>query len=263
MTTTTSFSEETVQVGDTEVHLLRGGSGRPALVLHGMEGPEGWLQFHDRLASRAEVVAPSHPGFGASQRPEWMETITHQALFYEWFLREGGYEQVDLIGFGFGGWIAAEMATMASQNLAHLVLIDAAGIRAREAEVSDVFLRRWRDVVDECVSDPNAEEFRRIYDASPIVDFGGVREAGRSMTMRMCYRPYMHSPSLQHVLKGVRTPTLIVWGEEDRIIPVECGHLYQQAIPGARLEVIDGCGHWPHFEKPDLLADIVSRFINA
>ena len=115
-TSTVSSIEETVHVGAVGLHVLRGGSGRPALVLHGMEGPEGWLDFHDRLAVNAQVIAPSHPGFGASPRPDWMESITHQAQFYEWYLRETGFEQVDLIGFGIGGWIAAEMATMCLQR---------------------------------------------------------------------------------------------------------------------------------------------------
>jgi pimeloyl-ACP methyl ester carboxylesterase len=257
---TTSGIEETRQVGEASLHLLRGGSGRPALVLHGMEGPEGWLAFHDRLARTSEVWAPSHPGFGDSTRPEWIETITHQALFYEWLLRDAGLEQVDLIGFGIGGWIAAEMAAMCSHNLAHLVLVDPAGIRPVEGEVLDVFVRRWRDVVELCVDNPDAEEFQRIYTASPVVDFGGHREAGRTMTMRMCYRPYMYDPALPATLGGVRSPTLIVWGAEDRIIPVECGELYRHAISGSRLEVMEDCGHWPHFEKPAELAEVISRF---
>jgi pimeloyl-ACP methyl ester carboxylesterase len=260
---TTSGIEETRQVGDATLHLLRGGAGRPALVLHGMEGPEGWLEFHERLSGGSEVYAPSHPGFGESPRPEWVETITHQALFYEWFLRDAGLEQVDLIGFGIGGWIAAEMAAMCPHNLAHLVLVGAAGIRPADGEILDVFVRRWRDVVEMCVEDPEAEEYQRIYTASPIVDFGGHRESGRTMTMRMCYRPYMYDPSLPSMLGGVKTPTLVVWGAHDRIIPVECAELYRQAIPGARVEVLDGCGHWPHFEKPAELADAVLRFIQS
>jgi pimeloyl-ACP methyl ester carboxylesterase len=260
--TTATFVEETVRVGDAALHLLRGGSGQPALVLHGIEGPEGWLAFHEALSRGAEVYAPSHPGFGQSPRPEWMESIAHQATFYEWFLRERGLAEIDLIGFGIGGWIAAEMATMNSANLRHLVLVDAAGIRPREGEVADIFVRRWRDVVESCVHDAeSAEEYRRIYEESPIADFGGTREAGRSMTMRMCYKPYMYNPAFPAVLGGVRAPTLVVWGEDDRIIPVECGRMYEAAIPGARLEVIDGCGHWPHYEKPAELAETISRFL--
>ena len=253
--------EQTIEVGDVALHLLRGGSGRPVLVLHGIEGPEGWLEFHDRLAQRAEVLAPAHPGFGETQRPPWMESITHQALFYEWFLRVAGLEKVDLIGFGIGGWIAAEMAAMNSSNLAHLVLVDAAGVKPQTGELLDVFIRPWREVIASCVSDPGAEEYQRVYSAAPVLDYGGSREAGRSMSMRMCYRPYMYSPALPSVLAGVGAPSLIVWGGEDKLIPVECGRLFQAAIPGAGLQIIEGCGHWPHYEKPRELADIVSKFI--
>jgi pimeloyl-ACP methyl ester carboxylesterase len=228
-----------------------------------MEGPEGWLAFHEALAGAREVLAPSHPGFGASQRPDWVESITHQALFYEWFLRDAAIEEVDLIGFGIGGWIAAEMATMCSHNLAHLVLVGAAGIRPETGETMDVFVRPWRQVVEACVSNREAEEYQRVYSASPIVDFGGTREAGRSMTMRMCYRPYMYNPAWPAALGGVRAPTLIVWGAEDRIIPVECAELFRGAIPESKLEIMDGCGHWPHFEQPEALAERILGFIQT
>jgi len=255
---------QTIEVGDVGLHLLRGGSGRPALVLHGIEGPEGWLEFHDLLAQQADVLAPSHPGYGESPRPPWLESITHQALFYEWFLRVAGIDKVDLIGFGIGGWIAAEMAAMNSSNLAHLVLVDAAGIKPHAGDTLDVFIQPWRQVVAACVNDPDtAEEYQRIYSATPVQDYGGVREAGRSMSMRMCYRPYMYSPALPAVLGGVAAPSLIVWGAEDRIIPLECGRLYQAAIPGAGLQIMEGCGHWPHYERPRELADIVLDFIRT
>jgi pimeloyl-ACP methyl ester carboxylesterase len=156
------------------------------------------------------------------------------------------------------------MAAMCPHNLAHLVLVDAAGIRPQNGEVLDIFIRRWRDVVAECVTDPEgAEEFRRIYDTTPLSDFGGPREAGRIMTMRMCYRPYMHSPALPAVLGGVTTPVLVVWGAEDRIIPVECGQAFVDAMPNARLQVLEGCGHWPHFEQPEALAKSVLDFIRS
>ncbi|HLF78461.1 MAG TPA: alpha/beta hydrolase, partial [Dehalococcoidia bacterium] len=108
----------------------------------------------------------------------------------------------------------------------------------------------------------DCEEYLRIYSASPVVNFGGEREAGRSMTMRMCYRPYMYSSSLQPMLARLRVPTLIVWGEEDQVIPVECGELWRSSIRGAELQVIPDCGHWPHYEKPQELAQIVSRFLS-
>lgn len=264
MVATTSYTDEIIEIAGASLHLLKGGTGRPALVLHGMEGPEGWLRFHDQLSQGATVYAPSHPGYGDSPRPEWMESITHTAFFYERFLREASLQDVDLIGFGIGGWIAAEMAAMCSHNLAHLVLVDSAGLRPQNGEILDIFIRRWRDVAAACVTDPeNAEEYKRIYEAHPIVDFGGTREAGRVMTMRMTYRPYMYSPALPSILPGIATPTLVLWGAEDQIIPVECGQAFAEAIPGARLQVLEGCGHWPHFERPDALAKAVLDFIRA
>jgi pimeloyl-ACP methyl ester carboxylesterase len=261
-TTSNSPVKTTVQVGDTELHLLKGGAGRPVLALHGIEGPEGWLAFHDELASSATLYAPAHPGYGETKRPEWMESIGHQALFYNWFLQEAGLDDVDLIGFGIGGWIAAEMAVMAPQNLRHLVLVDPAGIRPAESQLLDIFVIPWQDVVRRCFYNADeCEEYLRIYSASPVINFGGEREAGRSMSMRMCYRPYMYSTSLQPMLARLRLPSLIVWGEEDAVLPVECAESWRDSIADSELQTIPDCGHWPHYEKPRQLADIVRRFL--
>jgi pimeloyl-ACP methyl ester carboxylesterase len=262
MTTTTGrFTEDAVQVADTRLHLFKGGTGRPLVVLHGAEGHEGWLAFHEALAEQATVYAPSHPGYGHTERPDWMETIAHQAVFYHWFLQEAGLESVDLVGVGIGGWIAAQMAVMCSDHLRRLVLVDAAGVHPRQGEVVDIFIIPWREVLERSLYDAqNCAETQRIYTAAPLQEFGGVREAGRSMSIRMCYRPYMYDPALLPTLGKIRVPTLVVWGAQDQIIPLECGQLYQQAIPGATLRVIERCGHLAHLERPQELAEIVQEF---
>jgi pimeloyl-ACP methyl ester carboxylesterase len=71
----------------------------------------------------------------------------------------------------------------------------------------------------------------------------------------------MYDPALSGMLEKVGTPTLIVWGANDVILPVECGQLYQQAIPGATLRLLDKCGHWPQFERPQELAQMIQQFI--
>ena len=88
-TATRRFTEETVEVAQTRLYLLKGGTGKPLLVLHGVEGHEGWLAFHDALADHATVYAPSHPGYGHSECPSWLGSIPHQAVFYHWFLGQG------------------------------------------------------------------------------------------------------------------------------------------------------------------------------
>jgi pimeloyl-ACP methyl ester carboxylesterase len=263
MTTSTApFTEAQVQVAGTALHVLQGGTGTPVLVLHGVEGFEGWLQFHDALAERATVYAPVHPGYGQTPCPEWIETIPHQAVFYHWFLQEQAFAPVDVVGIGIGGWIAAHMAVMCPQQLRHLVLVDAAGIRPQHSDVFDIFITPWRQVIDRCFYDAaNSPEYQRLF-GGEFQEFGGPREAGRTMSIRMCFRPYMYDRSLPGMLGKVCTPTLIVWGAQDQIIPIECGQLYQRAIPGATLRLIEHCGHWPQFERPQELAQLVTEFIS-
>jgi pimeloyl-ACP methyl ester carboxylesterase len=260
-TTDQVVATQEVAVGGTALYVLKGGAGRPMLVLHGIEGHEGWLPFHAALAEHATVYAPSHPGFGHTPCPGWLSSVQHQAVFYNWFLQSAGLEAVDLVGIGVGGWIAAWMAVMCSASLRHLVLVDAAGVRPEHGEIHDVFVTPWKEVLERAFADAtHAPEYQRIYGAG-IAEFGGIREAGRTMAMRMCFRPYMYDPALPEMLGKVQVPTLIVWGKEDHIVPVECAFQYQQAIPGATLRVLDHCGHFAHFEQPRLLAETIGGFI--
>jgi pimeloyl-ACP methyl ester carboxylesterase len=81
------------------------------------------------------------------------------------------------------------------------------------------------------------------------------------MASRLCWKPYLHNLSLPYYLRKVSIPTLIVWGREDAIIPVECGELYQRALPHATLQVIDRCGHSPAIEKPQAFLQAVTTFL--
>ena len=70
------------------------------------------------------------------------------------------------------------------------------------------------------------------------------------MAVRLCWKPYMHDPRLTSLLARVSAPTRVVWGRQDNIVPLECGQMYQKAIPGSDLVIIDNCGHAPQVEKP-------------
>jgi pimeloyl-ACP methyl ester carboxylesterase len=104
--------EETISVGGIPVHTWVGGQGDPLLVLHGAGGNRGWRQWMERVAEQYTIWAPTHPGFGASGDAEWMEGVDDLARFYLWWIDAAGLGRPHLLGQSFGGWTAAEMATM-------------------------------------------------------------------------------------------------------------------------------------------------------
>ena len=88
-----------------------------------------------------------------------------------------------------------------------------------------------------------------------------LAERDREMAVRLCWKPYMHDPRLPTLLARVRLPTRIVWGREDRLVPVECGQLYQKAIPGSDLVIFESCGHSPQIEKPEEFTQTALEFL--
>ena len=248
-------SEDFIEVAGAKIHMPKRGSGDAALSLHSIEGNLGWLPYLEALSQSASVYAPTHPGYGVSERPDWLETISDLARFYLWTLQELGLDRVHLIGGFMGGWIAAEMAVMCPQALHSLTLIGTAGVRPTDGEIADIFLLGEEATISQSIGDSEvvtAAMERETPDAN-------TRVRGREMTTRLCWKPYMHDPSLIHLLPRVQAPTLVVWGENDRIVPVSAGERITEAMPNARLEVIADAGHLPHIEKPDAVIPLLQR----
>ncbi|MDA0264548.1 MAG: alpha/beta hydrolase [Chloroflexi bacterium] len=247
-----AFTEEMVDVGGTKVHTLKGGSGEPLLLLHGAGGNNGWLKSVDALAEKYTVYYPSHPGYGKSERPDWLETIPDMACFYTWYLETLGLEGVRTIGFSMGGWIASEIAAMCGHSFSKLMLVGAAGVKPNNSEITDIFIISPAQVLDLMFHDPaQAPEYQAVYGKDPTPEEAMAAESNREMAVRLCWKPYMHDPRLTSLLKRVSIPARMVWGKNDRIVPVECGEIYQRTIKGSDLVVIDNCGHSPQVERPD------------
>ena len=121
-----TFTEEFVQVGNSSLHMLKGGSGEPLLLLHGAGGNRGWLSYVQALSEQYTVYLPTHPGFGLSDRPEWIQNIHDLACFYTWFQEKLDIEQIRCIGFSMGGWLAAELAALGRHSFTRLILVDSA-----------------------------------------------------------------------------------------------------------------------------------------
>ena len=252
---TPTCSEEFVEVAGERVHLLRGGVGDPLLILHHDIGNPGWLPFYEDLARRFAVYVPSHPGYGQSSRPEWIRSVRDVAVVYQWLLADLGLDGVSLVGLGFGGWIAAEMATMAPRAFRRLVLVGAMGLKPSEGEILDQSLVNYIDYARAGFHDQS--KFDQIFGSEPPTSQLETWDINREMTFRIAWKPYMYNPSLPHLLGAVTTPALVVWGSHDRIVPRECAERYARLLPNARLEIVHGCGHCVEMERPEELARLV------
>ena len=258
------FGERTIRVGGVDVHAWVGGQGEPLLVLHGAGGNRGATQWMQQVAEHYTVWAPTHPGFGQSGDAEWMEGIDDLARFQLWFIDAAKLGRPHVLGHSIGGWTAAEMATMSPGALGRLVLVAPAGLKPEQSEILDIFFHTPAEMRELTMHDPSTiPEWDALYGRAPTPAELEIAERNREMTARLTWKPYMHNPRLAQFLPRVPNPTLLVWGREDRIVPVECGALYRRALPNARLTVLDRCGHVPPIEQPDVFARLVLEHLGG
>ena len=258
-------SAQLVEAAGITTELRRGGKGPPLLVIHGEFGVPGWLDAYQRLAESFDVIVPSLPGYGQSTRPDWIMGVRDLAAWVTWFARDMDIRTpVNVIGCSLGGWIAAEIATVAPQFINKLVLVGAMGVKPETGEIFDYFLESGKTGMRRAFHRPEqAPEFQHYFGKEWTPEEADVVEQHREMTCRVAWKPYMHSLTLPHLLPGVVTPSLIVWGRQDAVVPLDSGELYQRAIKRSRLAVIDECGHMPEMEKPAEFVRLVRDFLGA
>ncbi|TMQ25737.1 MAG: alpha/beta hydrolase [Candidatus Rokuibacteriota bacterium] len=245
-------------VRDTPIDLLRDGRGAPLLYLHGAGAGGRWLTFQARLAERFDVLAPSHPGHGGSPAAEWIEHISDLAFHYLDLLDTLGLDRVHLLGASFGGWIAAELATMASHRLDSLVLIDPVGIKVEGWIYPFLFGVDPLQLVATIFHNPMAALALAPPDTS--IDTLAMLYRQSTALARVEWNPYLYNPLLRRRLARITTPTLLCWGAHDRLAPLACAEAWRKEIPGAALRVFEESGHVPHLEEPEALAAAVIEF---
>ena len=264
MTTATQpWTTSITEVAGSRMEVVTGGSGPPLLILHDELGHPGWLRYHQALAQNHTLHIPSHPGFGNSDQLEWSMKIHDLAIWYLGALDRLGLEGADVMGFSLGGWLAAELATMCPQQFRRLILVGATGIRPPQGEIYDMFEVVPPIYVRASLFDPDGTPEYRVICPAEVDEATAERwEYALEGACRVAWRPYMHDPGLAHqVYRLERTPTLIVWGEEDAIVPLSAGEEYQRRIPGSRLEVIPNCGHHPELEATERFVGLVEEFL--
>ncbi|HEV8585773.1 MAG TPA: alpha/beta fold hydrolase [Methylomirabilota bacterium] len=248
-----------LDVRGTPVQMLADGAGSPLLFLHGAGGAARWLEFQERLAKSHTVLLPSHPGHGGSPVAEWIEHISDLAFHYLDLLDGERLDRVHLVGASFGGWIAAEIATMASHRLASLTLIDPVGIKVDGWIYPFLFGMDIPEVVQTVFHNPMAALALAPPDQSPETLALQYRQG--AALARVAWNPYLYDPLLRRRLARITAPTLLCWGAHDRLAPLKpCGETWQREIPGARLQIFAESGHVPHLEEPGAVAEAVLDF---
>jgi len=241
--------------------MMRAGKGLPLLFLHGAGGVPLWLPFMASLSERYDVIVPDHPGFGRSDTPDWLDQLSDLAYFYLDFIDALGLDQVHLVGHSLGGWIAAEIAVRSTRRLRTLTLVGAAGVHVNGVAKGDMFVWSQEERVRNLFVDQGFAEQRL---AQPVTEEqGDIAIKNELRTADLAWQPRFHDPQLRKWLHRIDVPTLIVWGANDRVFPMEYAYAWQQAVPGSKAVIIPECGHIPQVEKRDMFVAELTGFIDG
>jgi len=246
---------ETITINGCSIELRRGGSGPTLLFLHGAGGIRTWTPYLAELATRFSVLAPSHPGFGRSDTPDWLDGMQDMVFFYLDFLEELDLNDVHVVGNSLGGWIAAELAVRGTGRIKTLTLVAPAGLRVVGVPMGDIFLWSHEEHVRNTLYDQTIADQRLAEELSE--EESDIALKNHFTTAKLAWSPRFHNPDLEKWLHRIKVPTMIVWGDSDKVFPPAHGEAYHRAIAGSELRVVPECGHLPHQEKlPEFLAAV-------
>jgi pimeloyl-ACP methyl ester carboxylesterase len=253
---TTAHTLKLAGVGEVDVTTDEYGDGRPFLVLHGGGGPDSVAGFSELLASThdARIIKPTHPGFGGTPRPEALNSVKGLAALYVALL---GLNEVSVVGNSIGGWITAEMVLLESSRVSRAILVDAVGIEVPGHPVADFFSLTMAQVFQLSYHDPA----RFSFDPTNLPPAAQAIAAGNRATLALYAGTSMCDPSLAARLSAAKTPTLVLWGDSDRIADPDYGRAYAAAIPTARFQLLKDTGHMPQIETPDPVLEAIWDFV--
>ncbi len=282
MTPGEEFPVQHVRIHGEDVAYRRGGRGPVLLLLHGMAGSSStWIAAMRLLQQDYTVLAPDFLGHGKSAKPLTDYSLGNHASGIRDFLHVLDIERATVVGQSFGGGVALQFAYQFPEHCERLGLVDAGGL-GREVSVLlrlltlpgieyampvlfPSFARGWGDSVvkflgDRGVRHARATEMWRAYRS--LTEHENRQAFVR--TMRAVIDPGGQSVSAtSRLYLAAHMPTLIVWGDQDKIIPVAHAYQAHEAIPNSRLEIMPGVGHFPHVEEPVRFVEILRDFIRT
>jgi pimeloyl-ACP methyl ester carboxylesterase len=252
-----------ITVAGIDIDVWEGGDGPPLLFLHGAGGFRPNAAYLDLLGRHRRIIAPSHPGFGLSGIPEWMDRPDDIAHVYLELLDRLNMTRLDIIGTSFGGWIAAELATMQPHRLRRLVLVAPAGVKTgsrEELDIPDIFAQPADAVQRMLYVDP--EKFRVDPDAMTDEELRIMLRNRESLAL-FAWEPYFHNPKLPHRLHRVTCPTLFLRGAHDGLMSAEYTARYAALLPDAKIVTVPNAAHVPQLEQPEAFTAAILSFLQG
>lgn len=252
---------ETLRVDGHAVTIARGGSGAPLVCLHDVLGPR-WNPLPARLARGRTVVLPALAGFPGSDYREDLDTMEDLAFWTLALLEQRGLTGVDVVAEGFGGWVAAEVACRWPSTFRRIALLAPFGLRLSAAPPGPLFECRPAGLRAALFADPESPLALATCPDFPssLEQFEAKLVADRAAA-RFAWRPYLHDPKLATRLRRVGAPTLVLWGSADRLFAPAYAEAWRAALPAAEATIIEGGGHLLGLERPDVVAELVERFL--
>jgi pimeloyl-ACP methyl ester carboxylesterase len=253
---------ETLDIKGCPVEIHRAGSGPPLLYLHAEQYFERVTPYLDALARKWTVIAPRHPGYGATSGATEFRSVDDLAYLYLDLLDELKLNKVVLVGASLGGWIALEMCVRNHARLSKLVLVSSVGVKfsgREERDFADLFYMPDIEAFPMLFADP-----KRHAPDYATMSAGQLEELARERQMLAHYgwRPYLHNPALKRWLHRVDLPTLVVWGAADRFASQSYGQSLTSALPAAELMLIEGAGHYPEIEQSEATLRAIDAFVH-
>jgi pimeloyl-ACP methyl ester carboxylesterase len=239
------------------------GNGNPLLYLHGVAGVESSEVFLNRLAEQYHVIAPKHPGFGGSSGSENLLDLHDLIYYYLDFLDTMGLRDLPVVGHSLGAMFAAELAAVQPERFNKLVLMAPFGLWNPEYPVADFFSMTPKELAAATYHDPSSPvatvAAQAPEDNEAYINF--MLERAKSLSTAAKYLWPIPNRGLSKRLHRISAPTLLIWGESDRIVPPQYARDFQSAIPRATVAMIEGAGHIPEIEQPEKLAGVVASFL--
>ncbi len=257
------MQRRSIAIAGVELDLFEDGNGPPLLFLHSAQGFAPEHPYVPRLSADRRLIAPSHPGFGKSSLPDWIDAIDDIAYIYLELLDRLNLKQLDVIGCSVGGWIAAELATKSPASVRKLVLVGPVGVKTGpidRLDIPDIFAIPQSEIERLLFHDPE----RMRVDPSRLTDEQlAISVRNRETLALLSWEPYMHNPKLLHRLHRVTAPTLFLRGESDGLVSADYLAAYARLMPNASTDMIVAAGHAPQMEQPEAFTKKVLAFLGA